>query len=355
MGINFKDDVTMNSPIISGNIYYKDPYGGGSNRLVIDFDGNYQHGSYIGIGGGGLVVVGAGESTGTIKGNRGVNNDTEILILGSDGGIEFTSNLNSGWDHRRTMGWGNGALSLNAPTPTLTLKQTLSTINEEGRINFENIDNSQAVRIRFNHYDSNRSPYGLHIERCGTQTSAPYLQVDGEIWSKGWRVAPMDDTTFYSGMCTSDAGTSNWIRTTTNGIIPKQSGGYSALGTSSWPFREIFAQEHYFSSTCKAMRYYTDANGAAITDTNVKNCYYTAVTGISDAPSTNWWHVLNLPHSNGDGYGGQIALGYYADGQLFTRTAEGAQWGSWREMLKRFVATSFSTSSLPSGQIGFEY
>ena len=41
----------------------------------------------------------------------------------------------------------------------------------------------------------------------------------------------------YCGMsCESDD--SNWIRTTRNGIIPYQSGGYSSLGTSSWRFND---------------------------------------------------------------------------------------------------------------------
>ena len=41
----------------------------------------------------------------------------------------------------------------------------------------------------------------------------------------------------YCGMsCESDV--SNWIRTTRNGLIPYQSGGYSSLGTSSWRFND---------------------------------------------------------------------------------------------------------------------
>lgn len=41
----------------------------------------------------------------------------------------------------------------------------------------------------------------------------------------------------YCGMsCESDD--SNWIRTTRNGLIPYQSGGYSSIGTSSWRFND---------------------------------------------------------------------------------------------------------------------
>ncbi|WP_434796617.1 hypothetical protein [Terrisporobacter vanillatitrophus] len=40
----------------------------------------------------------------------------------------------------------------------------------------------------------------------------------------------------YYGLGLPDGTTSNWIRTTTNGIIPYTSGGSSSIGTSSWRF-----------------------------------------------------------------------------------------------------------------------
>ena len=49
----------------------------------------------------------------------------------------------------------------------------------------------------------------------------------------------------YYGMVTNDGNSSNWIRTTQNGIIPYQSGGSSSLGTSSWPFNAVYATNFY--------------------------------------------------------------------------------------------------------------
>lgn len=40
----------------------------------------------------------------------------------------------------------------------------------------------------------------------------------------------------YYGICTPDADDVDWIRSTKNGFIPYQSGGYSSIGTSSWRF-----------------------------------------------------------------------------------------------------------------------
>ena len=42
----------------------------------------------------------------------------------------------------------------------------------------------------------------------------------------------------YYGFCTPEADDGDWIRTTRNGLIPYQSGGYSSIGTSSWRFTD---------------------------------------------------------------------------------------------------------------------
>lgn len=58
---------------------------------------------------------------------------------------------------------------------------------------------------------------------------------------------------FY-GMARPDGNTSDWIRTTTNGIIPTQSGsrgsGHSALGTDSWYFNVSYI-DHMYSTDVK--------------------------------------------------------------------------------------------------------
>lgn len=58
---------------------------------------------------------------------------------------------------------------------------------------------------------------------------------------------------FY-GMARPDGNTSDWIRTTNNGIIPYQSGsrgsGHSALGTSSWYFQTSYI-DHMYSTDVK--------------------------------------------------------------------------------------------------------
>ena len=55
----------------------------------------------------------------------------------------------------------------------------------------------------------------------------------------------------YQGMTLNDGSTSNWIRTTTNGLLPSASSGSSwpssssSLGTSSWRFSKGYVKEMY--------------------------------------------------------------------------------------------------------------
>ena len=49
----------------------------------------------------------------------------------------------------------------------------------------------------------------------------------------------------YYGIQHPDGSTSRWTRTTSSGIIPYTSGGASNLGTSSWPFSTVYANNFY--------------------------------------------------------------------------------------------------------------
>ena len=62
----------------------------------------------------------------------------------------------------------------------------------------------------------------------------------------------------YYGMARPDNNTSDWIRTTTNGLIPVQSGGrgsgHSALGTDSWYFSKAYV-DHVYSTDVKIQKH----------------------------------------------------------------------------------------------------
>lgn len=69
----------------------------------------------------------------------------------------------------------------------------------------------------------------------------------------------------YYGMGTPAGATNVWIRTTTQGIIPYQSGGSGNIGTESWPFSNIWGKHinvinSYYPSVCLVC---TSANSAS--------------------------------------------------------------------------------------------
>lgn len=67
---------------------------------------------------------------------------------------------------------------------------------------------------------------GSTVATARTNLAVPGLKSDGT----------------YVGLTLSEGDDSAWIRTTQNGIIPYKSGGYSQLGTTTWPFSSMTTQ-----------------------------------------------------------------------------------------------------------------
>ena len=80
-------------------------------------------------------------------------------------------------------------------------------------------------------------------------------------------------------------------------------------------------------------RYYQSNGSVNIADTNIKQFYGTCVTQNSSAPSTDWWHIINVPHQDSNGYGAQLALGYHGNAGLHVRSASGTSWGNWYDVI----------------------
>lgn len=59
----------------------------------------------------------------------------------------------------------------------------------------------------------------------------------------------------YYGITLPGGSTSNWFRTTTNGLLPFQSGGASSIGTSSWNFTNIYGTNIYDGNTLLENKY----------------------------------------------------------------------------------------------------
>lgn len=94
----------------------------------------------------------------------------------------------------------------------------------------------------------------------------------------------------YYGM-TANGDASAWVRTTNSGIIPYQSGGASSLGTSSWPFTNIYANNIYDNGVLLENKFAAAShthNYAAVTHT------HSTVTYTSLASQTTSLNNYNL-------------------------------------------------------------
>lgn len=97
---------------MTGNIRYK-----GSKRtsdMITFVDNNADtYGNGICIGGGGLTIIGGGESANAVLSQHTSGGD-EYMIVANDAAIDFFSNLQNGWNSRKagsfdTSGYWNGA------------------------------------------------------------------------------------------------------------------------------------------------------------------------------------------------------------------------------------------------------
>ena len=85
-----------------------------------------------------------------------------------------------------------------------------------------------------------------------------------------------------------------WIRTTTKGICPRASGGSGSLGTASWPFNNVYAENIYHNGT----KLGSFATKSSLTVIGVKN---EAFSGTVSVPANNGANVtitMTIP----DGY-----------------------------------------------------
>lgn len=107
----------------------------------------------------------------------------------------------------------------------------------------------------------------------------------------------------YWGMAAPDGNASNWIRTTTSGIIPYQSGGASSLGTSSWQFSTIYGKAIYENGTALTSKYVRTDTASTITSSG--NALYIKAGADGNATyivgrhtdNANKWYV-GSPNAN---------------------------------------------------------
>jgi len=136
-GINTDEapkQLTVNGDILHGNsLFIYSNVAAGYHKWVTFNSPDNGYGDNIFLGAGGTTIVGAGESTTTIKNNIDTTNGHEILYFGSDRkddsvAMRFITNMQDGWDNEieamTILGNGNVGIGVINPKGTLDLKYT---------------------------------------------------------------------------------------------------------------------------------------------------------------------------------------------------------------------------------------
>ena len=94
-------------------------------RFMNNTNDGWGHG--ISIGGGGLTVIGGGESASVMQQQYSAGD--ERMLIGNDGAVEIISNLQSGWSNGKTFTFNtDGSLTIPATTGTIPLRVSSTTL-----------------------------------------------------------------------------------------------------------------------------------------------------------------------------------------------------------------------------------
>ncbi|WP_158544577.1 phage tail protein [Eggerthella sinensis] len=87
----------------------------------------------------------------------------------------------------------------------------------------------------------------LWIKGYGVTVEGDHLELVGgsSATLNGRSVPGMESSGGYWGLVAPDGSASAYVRTTSSGIIPYQSGGASSIGTAGWPFNSIYGKAVY--------------------------------------------------------------------------------------------------------------
>lgn len=187
--------------ILTGNLSYNM---NGSTQIPFKVYGGDNNGQGISVGAGGATIVGSGESakacesllTATteetwITSNNAIKFYTNCQTIGNKVGVFLNSSRafypdtdNTGSLGTSTNKWNN-IYSNNLTIQNKTSETVTYADKQNPRINFVNVDGSQAVSLIFTDYDTYKTPYGLTLIGNGqsTDNGGAYLKVEGDIQS----------------------------------------------------------------------------------------------------------------------------------------------------------------------------
>ena len=105
--------------------------------------------------------------------------------------------------------------------------------------------------------------------------------------------------TSYWGMVTPDGNASNWVRTTSSGLIPSDQNKSSSIGTSSWQFKAMYAETFYGAlsgnaTTATKANSCTGNSATATTLATARTINGTSFNGSANITTANWGTARTL-------------------------------------------------------------
>lgn len=161
---------------------------------------------------------------------------------------------------------------------------------------------------------------------------------------------------FY-GLTTPAGSSSDWVRTTVNGIIPYQSGGSTAghgsLGTSSWYFKAAYIQNIYGTLNGNAGSA-TYSTSVSVTDITVADLNSGTRAGQSrlkvyesynqSGTPTTYGNIIEISSTRSNHWQPQLWLSSGTTGHIYYRNKDyNTAFGSWRAILDSGNYTSYVT------------
>lgn len=215
-----------------------------------------------------------------------------VLSEGGRGG-----NHSKQWTKYNTNATGTNAYTEANMKTLRTYTSTLVSAKDAGHVSTANSASTLSTARTINGTSFNGSA-NITTANWGTARTLTVGKTGKSVNGSGnvsWSLAEIgaigaDTSGNYIGMTAPDGNTSNWIRTTTSGIIPANQNKESSIGTSSWQFKAMYAATFYGA-----------LSGNASTATKLQTARAingTSFDGSANITTANWGTARNIQIGN---------------------------------------------------------
>lgn len=325
---------------MTGNISYR---GSKATYKMIEFIDNSSdaYGNGIAIGGGGLTIIGGGESADAVKSTSTTGGD-ERLILANDGAIDIYTNCQNGVDKathitidNTGLYSGTAAKANSVPWSGVTGKPSTFTP-------------SSHTHSMANITDWGSYIYDAHISRtANTVLAAP----NGSSGPASFRKLVAADipsitkgkiTDFPSSLPASDVYA--WAKASS-----KPSYSWSEIGSKPSTFTPSSHTHNYlaiYGSRPADINFKTSTNGAGA----MFHFVATSSTKTGKPPEDS--NVLQMNWDNNGGWDTQFAISNGSSPHSYIRSQNNGTWGNWTTLLDSSNYNNYSPSKTGTGASG---